>query len=113
MSASSLMKIQALELSRTNSAGNFILSVLAQSDGENNFNWYRSNDAGREIVANYVADLIQNHIWNAPEDAGWLNDWRSQLEDWFEKDDPKLELYQQGVSPASFPMIILAQRQRN
>lgn len=86
------------------------LRVLGQLEGENEFTWFRSETEASSAARECVAELIQQHIWNAPEDAKWLQNWRVQVNNWFDGSELGLELHKHNVQPVAFPMMILARQ---
>lgn len=112
MSTTNIIKIQGLELSRSSTSDGFTLRVLGQLDGETGFSWFRSASLEKNALQDYLVELLQLHVWNAPEDAEWIREWRKQLDAWFDGTQLQLDLYRQDVQPVTFPMIILEQKRR-
>lgn len=73
------------------SCDGYTLRCEAQPTGHREFARLQRECEDARHVAQLFESLVEQHIWNCPQDLAMLNEWRSQFARWYR--EPQTELH--------------------
>ena len=90
------------------SAGGYTLCCEAQPAGHRDFARLQRECEDARHVAQLFESLVEQHIWNCPQDIDMLNQWRSRFALWYRQPETELSFADDAAEP--FLMQILPVR---
>lgn len=85
----------------------YTLQCEAQPTGFPDFQRLQRDCDDARHVAQLFESLVEQHIWNCPQDQPMLNEWRSQFAHWYR--EPLTQLHFEDVDSKPFLMQPLGQ----